>query len=425
MNRGRARSRALKFLLRMVVGTLAAGAAGLTLTCASTTAASASTAAEVRAVWVVRQDLASPAAVRALVEGAAASGFNTLLVQVRGRGDAVHRSAIEPRAEFLRDVPEFDALRLAVEAAHDRGLAVHAWVNAYLVWGLGEPPLDPRHLVNAHPEWLAVPRALGRELYHRDPRDPGYVRRLLEYAAGNSDLVEGLYVSPSHPEVQERLRAVWIDLARRYDLEGIQHDYIRYPTSAFDYSRRTLEQFQEQWVKARISAERYDELWAAAQDDPYAFADALPEEWDRFRSGSITELVGRIYREVKAERPELLVTAAVLPEWRGAEQWHFQAWPTWLAEGILDVAVPMAYTRDSEEFHGWIDTALAAAGDREQVWAGVGAYLNPVERTVEQIARARAIGMSGVAVFAYSKAAAPRPGDPARVLQQIGAAAFR
>ena len=41
-----------------------------------------------------------------MVEGAAASGFNTLLVQVRGRGDAVYRSAIEPRAEFLRDIPD-------------------------------------------------------------------------------------------------------------------------------------------------------------------------------------------------------------------------------------------------------------------------------------------------------------------------------
>ena len=269
-----------------------------------------------------------------------------------------------------------------------------------------------------------MPRALGRELHHRDPRDPLYVQQLLDYAARNSDLVEGLYVSPSHPDVQERLLAVWIDLATRYDLAGIHHDYIRYPTSAFDYSRRTLEQFQR-WVMPHVTEQRYDELWFAVHDDPYALADALPDEWDQFRSGSISDLVRGIYREVKAVRPELLVTAAVLPEWRGAAQWHFQAWPTWLAEGILDVAVPMAYTRDSEEFHGWIDTALAAAGDREQVWAGVGAYLNPVERTVEQIARARALGVGGVAVFAYSKAADPPPGDPAPVLQQIGAAAFR
>ena len=85
----------------------------------------------------------------------------------------------------------------------------------------------------------------------------------------------------------------------------------------------------------------------------------------------------------------------------------------------------MAYTRDSEEFHGWIDTALAAAGASEQVWAGVGAYLNPVDRTVEQIARARAVGVSGVAVFAYGTAAERPAGNSGAELQQIGGAAFR
>ena len=120
------------------------------------------------------------------------------------------------------------------------------------------------------------------------------------------------------------------------------------------------------------------------------------------------------------------MTAAVLPDWHSAAQWHFQAWPTWLGEGVLDVAVPMAYSRDSEEFQHWIEAALAAAGDRERVWAGVGAYLNPVERTVEQVARARAAGASGVVVFAYGQAADPSaPGAAQPALQQIGDAAFR
>ena len=30
---------------------------------------------------------------------------------------------------------------LTVKAPHARGLAVHAWVNVNLVWGLGDPPL--------------------------------------------------------------------------------------------------------------------------------------------------------------------------------------------------------------------------------------------------------------------------------------------
>ena len=379
---------------------------------------------EVRALWVARTSLDSPAAVRALVEQAAASGFNTLLVQVRARGDALYRSLLEPRPEFLSDQPGIDPLQLVIEEAHARGLAVHAWVNAYLVWGPEDPPGDRSHLVNAHPEWLAVPRALGRQLYHRDPRDPTYVQRLIDYVAANIDVVEGLYTSPSHSGVQERLRRVWVDLATGYDLDGIHHDFIRFATSAYDYSRSTLQQFQA-WVRPLVDADRYQELAAAARDDPYAMADALPEYWDRFRRDNVTYLVRRVYRDVKARRPHLVVSAAVLPDWRSAARWQFQDWSSWLADGIIDVAVPMAYTGDDEQFHGWIDAALAAAGAPGRVWAGVGAYRNPVERTVGQIDLARAIGVGGIAVFAYHLASAtPPPAGTTPSLERIGSAAF-
>ena len=380
---------------------------------------------EVRALWVARTSLESPAAVRALVEQAAASGFNTLFVQVRGRGDALYRSLLEPRPEFLSDQPRFDPLQLAIEEAHARGLAVHAWVNAYLVWGPADPPRDPSHLVNSHPEWLAVPRALGRRLYDRDPRDPTYVQRLIDYAAVNSDVVEGLYTSPSHPGVQERLQRVWLDLATGYDLDGIHHDFIRFATSAFDYSRSSLEQFQA-WVRPLIDAQRYQELAAEVPNDPYAMADALPEWWDRFRRDTVTQLVRRVYRDVKARRPELVVSAAVLPDWRSAAVWQFQDWSSWLTDDIIDVAVPMAYTGDDDLFQGWIDAALATAGASNRVWAGVGAYRNRVEGTVRQIDLARAIGVGGIAVFAYHLASAtPPPAGTTPSLERIGNAAFR
>ncbi|HEV2827700.1 MAG TPA: hypothetical protein VGW76_08840, partial [Pyrinomonadaceae bacterium] len=53
---------------------------------------------EVRALWVVRNTLTSPEKIRAMVKAASDSGFNTIIVQVRGRGDAYYNSHREPRA---------------------------------------------------------------------------------------------------------------------------------------------------------------------------------------------------------------------------------------------------------------------------------------------------------------------------------------
>src|SRR5918996_6099316 len=74
---------------------------------------------EVRALWVVRTTLTSPEKIHQLVKAAAENGFNTLIVQIRGRGDAYYKSRVEPPASELKDQPvSFDPLALTLTEAH-------------------------------------------------------------------------------------------------------------------------------------------------------------------------------------------------------------------------------------------------------------------------------------------------------------------
>ncbi len=380
-------------------------------------------AEEVRALWVIRTSLGSVTKIQALVEEAYESGFNTLLVQVRGRGDALYVSDREPRAELLAGSPPFDPLSTVIIEARARGMKTHAWVNTHIVWGPVTRPLSPQHLVNANPDWLAVPRDLGRELHERDPSSPYYLQRLTEFAA-NTPSVEGLFTSPSHPAVQERVVAIWMDLASNYDLDGIHFDYIRYPSPQFDYSRGALNRFRG-WVRPRVSSRRYAELDAASWDDPYAIADGLPDLWNRFRRDQISVLVRRVYRAVKQIRPDLVVSAAVLPDHNYASKYRFQAWWTWLADGFLDVAVPMAYTDNRKRFSVLVEDASMSIGTAKRVWIGVGAYKNSVKDTLWQIRHARSQGFGGVALFSYEFLSSDRPDrEVSTTLKSIGIAAF-
>jgi uncharacterized lipoprotein YddW (UPF0748 family) len=100
------------------------------------------TAQEVRALWVVRTTLTSPEKIRQLVNSAADNGFNTLIVQIRGRGDAYYKSRVEPRAIELKDQPAtFDPLALTLEEAHKRGVKVHGWLNTNLLANLDALPI--------------------------------------------------------------------------------------------------------------------------------------------------------------------------------------------------------------------------------------------------------------------------------------------
>src|SRR3982751_6699949 len=130
-------------------------------------------AQEVRALWVVRTTLTSPEKIHALVNAAADNGFNTLIVQIRGRGDAYYNSKVEPREADLKDQPAtFDPLALTLSEAHKRGLKVHGWLNTSLLANIDALPSDPAHVYNKHPEWLAVPKPVAVELYQMSPTDP-------------------------------------------------------------------------------------------------------------------------------------------------------------------------------------------------------------------------------------------------------------
>jgi uncharacterized lipoprotein YddW (UPF0748 family) len=378
---------------------------------------------EVRGLWVVRGTLAEERRVRAMVEEADRAGFNTLVVQVRGRGDAYYHSRWEPRAELLTD-PRFDPLELTIREAHARGMAVHAWVNTHLVWSGPRLPVDRGHLVNARPDWLAVPRSLARDLWNVDPFGPGYAEALRRYAGRNSETVEGLYSSPSHPGVRERLYDVWMDLAERYELDGIHFDYVRFPSGDFDYSRGALDRFRT-WVAPRLGTQRLRELDQEYRTNPFAFTDALPDAWDEFRRAQITGLVERIYMGVKARRPDLVVSAAVFANVQDAYAARFQDWRAWLDQGILDVVVPMAYTPDNGLFARQVREAAVSAGRRDRVWAGIGAYQNGLGGTLDKVGLARREGVGGLMLFSYDWAVEQGsvPGE-GPFLRRLGTAAF-
>lgn len=374
---------------------------------------------ETRGLWVVRTTLVHPDSVRAMVDRAADAGFNTLLVQVRGRGDAYYSGGIEPRADEIRDQPTFDPLALTVREAHARGIEVHAWMNVHLISSASVISRDPTHLVNERPGLLAVPRELAKELYDVDPTSSRYVERLVDHALASPDGIEGLYTSPSAPEVKERVLAVATDLVERYEIDGIHLDYVRYPSGAYDYSRGALGRFQS-WIEAKITDERRAELASASDQNPLAFVEAFPEPWAEFRRDQITDLVERIYVGVKRLRPEVLVSAAVFPDAQESFLHRYQDWEGWLRRGIIDVVAPMAYSADDGLFDAAISHA-AEVGGPERVWAGVGAYLTTYEGTLRKIDITQRIGVRGFLLFSYDWSVASGPAaDGQPFLERVG-----
>jgi uncharacterized lipoprotein YddW (UPF0748 family) len=357
-----------------------------------------------------------------MVQRAEEAGFNTLIVQVRGRGDAYYDSRWEPRADTLESqASDYDPLALVIEEARARGLAVHAWVNTYLTANMDVLPRSADHLYHTRPDLLAVPRPVARQLYDMDPGDPRYRDAIVEYARSNRNTTEGVYLSPSAPEVKEHLYSIWMDILERYDVDGIHYDYVRYANPDFDYSRPTLERFRD-WLVPQLGETEVARF--AEREDPLVYADSFPDAWDRFRRDEVTDLVERIYHGVKEREARVLVSGAVIGNAEDGYLNRYQDWRAWLRQGILDVAAPMAYSQDTETFRSQIRTAVETAGG-ERVWAGIGSWRIPVESTVEKIEAARLLNAAGIVLFSYDRAVRVDEYNPAGdYLQRVRDLAF-
>jgi uncharacterized lipoprotein YddW (UPF0748 family) len=361
--------------------------------------ATASTS-DVRGLWVLRTSLTSPASIRTMVDTARDAGFNTLLVQVRGRGEAFYRSDIDPRATDLDDQPAtFDPLQTVLDLAHAAGLRVHAWINVDLVASATTLPRSRDHVIVRHPDWLMVPRELAGTLDAMDPRSPAYVGTLARWTRGAPDQVEGLYLSPVTEQARQYTESVVRELATRYDLDGIHFDYLRYPNQDFDYGAAALAAFRLSMLATTPPAERL-ELDGLARTAPAAWTGRFPEAWAAFRRDRLNLLFDRLQAAARAARPNLLVSAAVRPDADQARAERLQDWRTWVASGELDAVCAMDYATEPDEFARLLETARQAAGSTP-LWLGIGAYRLPAATAALRVRLARQAGLAGVLLFSY------------------------
>ena len=368
---------------------------------------------ETRAVWVVRDAMVSPEAVAQVIEDAVQGGFNTLLVQVRGRGDAYYRSDLVPRAKQLARQPaSFDPLRLTIELARKRGLAVHGWINLLLVSNLSGPPGPGTHVALRHPEWLVLPAALLDQIRRLPAGDP---RRLSARSRHylRTRKADGLFLDPALLEVQEHILEVIRELVSRYAMDGLHLDYVRYPGADPGYGLKALPRF------LKLNPEISGGAGSPSSRDSVALVQKHSALWDQFRRHQVTALVTRIQQEVKHLAPNMLLSAAVVADAELAHSSRLQDWKQWVETGILDVVCPMAYTPDPEIFEDRIRIARQSSS-RSRLWAGIGAYKLDGEGILQQVRLSRQLGADGFVVFSYNTLAASKKSRE-ELLEPLGA----
>ncbi|GAB3463847.1 family 10 glycosylhydrolase [Streptomonospora sediminis] len=243
---------------------------------------------------------------RDMLDRAASLGLNTVFLHVRPTADALYASDKEPWARYLTGEqggdPGYDPLKFAVDAAHRRGIELHAWFNPYRV-GWKDPDLEnlaPDHPARRHPDWL------------------------IEYADQG-------YFDPGNPDVREWVSDVVLDVVQRYDIDGVHFDDYFYPYPAEG------EKFDD------------DRSWQRHGDGFDSRAD--------WRRDNVDTLIAEVHERIEQTKPWVRFGISPFGIWRnaasdpagseteGLESYSAQYADTraWIRQGTVDYIVPQLY----------------------------------------------------------------------------------
>ena len=162
--------------------------------------------------------------------------MNTAVFQVRPCNDAYYPSNINPWSRFITGVegqdPGFDVFQFFIDEAKKRNIKVHAWMNPYRV-----STVDIRTLNMTKDEWLDTLAENNWARLHKE-------HTIL-------DGISKVILSPAHPEVIEFVTESIMEVARKYDVEGVHIDDYFYP-----YAKIPEELEQDDYLKYRESEEQ-------------------------------------------------------------------------------------------------------------------------------------------------------------------------
>lgn len=235
--------------------------------------------------------------------------MNFIVLQVRTSCDAFYPSEYEPWSYYLTGeqgkapAPFYDPLEFWVEEAHKRGLELHAWFNPFRAKNSGQRYKDSeKHISNTKPS--------------------------LVKKYGN-DKTSYLWLDPGEEEARQHSLNVFMDVVKRYDIDGVHIDdyFYPYPVDGIEFSD---EPAWEKYVASGGKSPRAD-----------------------WRRESMNAFIENLYKEIKATKPHVKFGISPFGIWKsgypagtaGMSQYDalYADAKLWLNKGWIDYYTPQLY----------------------------------------------------------------------------------
>lgn len=324
---------------------------------------------EIRGVWMTTTDsqvFRSKERINEAVAFLAETGFNVVFPVVWTKGLTLYPSRVLRETFGMEIDPLYqgrDPLPELIEAANSYGIAVIPWFE----YGFASSyQSNGGTLLQKKPEWAA--KDLSGNLLNKNGFE---------------------WMNALHPEVQNFLLQLILEVVQNYAIAGIQGDD-RLPAfpreGGYDEFTKTL----------------YRQSF---QCDPPS--NCQDSQWLQWRADLLTEFLSQLYQQIKGINPNLLVSLSpnIYP-WCLNE--YLQDSQTWLNRGLTDLMHPQIYRRDFQSYQRVVNQMVKSPCFAEQlprispgILIKLGKYRISPEYLLSAIDYNRACGLPGEVLFFY------------------------
>nr|WP_225225716.1 family 10 glycosylhydrolase [Komarekiella delphini-convector] len=334
---------------------------------------------EIRAVWLDRGTIVRAGSEKGLAQifdRLAQAGINTVFFETVNASYTIYPSQVAPQQNPL--IRGWDPLAAAVKLAHKRDMELHAWVWTFAAGNqrhneiINLNPSYPGPVLAAHPDWANYDN-LGNMIPVNQTKP---------------------FFDPANPELRQYLLKLYEEIVTRYDVDGLQLDYIRYPFQDpfagryYGYGKAARAQFQQ-----------------LTGVDPLNISPSQPDLWQKwttFRTQQVDSFVAQVSQQLRQKRANLILSVAVfpLPELERIQKIQ-QHWELWARQGDVDLIVPMTYALDTSRFQRLAQPWIASTQlGSTLLLPGIRLLSLPPVGALDQLQLVRDLPVSGYALFA-------------------------
>ena len=337
---------------------------------------------EIKGVWL-RPNQRTKSEIADTLDKLKNAGINNIFLETFYHAKTIYPSDVLKRYNITNQREEFlgtDPLKIWINEAHARNMQVHIWFECFYV-GNDNPKNNPHHILSVYPQWANT------------------TKEKSDYAELTSSATEhnGYFLDPANPMVQTFLLEVLNEIVTKYQPDGINLDYIRYPQTV---EKKSSNYENLNWGYTQFARAEFRGIYDI---DPIDISKNT-REWDlwaNYRQDKITDFVKKVN---EMARKRTILTAVIFPDRQRSLDTKMQDWKTWSHKGYVNGFTPLILTCDYDTAKNLLNDIKNHSSRNTDIYAGLFvSFMNgSTDDLLRQIHMSRQLRTQGVIIFDYA-----------------------